>query len=557
MLERLSLRPRLFRLLKWLGWFFVAVWVLFGVSNLLLATRPVAGWFEGQISRRASVDCEVGRISWSPWNGVTLHGFRLAQIEGVTWEEEMVSVERVRILPYWFSLMRGRLQLREVELVRPEGAVALETLAMLSRPPARVVAARDGGAQSGKGTSPALAPQPGRSVSGSEDSKRGGAQPVRAGGEKQAGRQGDGVKKRQPGKGAARDGERVDDRGEAGLPLRLWVREGRLRLISSAPGSAPGSVLSSVLSSVLGSELVCLDGVELSLDLLGEDSTGQLKLGQIRVGDRVVAEGVEQDLIWRRPLLEWRSGSREMEGLTFQARLRWALDGDLFSKGVGTVGRMPFHFEVALGPQSVSGLPELERLGIRGAAERVEGRLSCSGLLRHPSSWRGAISLAGRQVRVSERHGGRDVIFDDLQVPLVFSARAAQWGGLRVVGEDVAILGNGRVSRDEGVVAVTRLVVSPEVAELVSRGLHGAGLSVNGQRWWQDLDTPDRKMRDILIWGPLIDPVIDLGPKHEAAPLRACVGRWLGFVRQEMDEQLLLLPPTQAGEAMSPGGEKE
>ena len=143
----------------------------------------------------------------------------------------------------------------------------------------------------------------------------------------------------------------------------------------------------------------------------------------------------------------------------------------------------------------------------------------------------------GKKVRVKEEHGGRDIMFDAIVIPAVFRQGTLQWGGVRLIGEDISVLGNGRVSVRDGILSVTRFVVSPEVSEMLSRALHGSGLVRNGPRWWQDLDTPDRKMRDFLVTGSLMSPTIDAGYKYEELPVWQMIGTTLHFIREEMKEE--------------------
>ena len=79
------------------------------------------------------------------------------------------------------------------------------------------------------------------------------------------------------------------------------------------------------------------------------------------------------------------------------------------------------------------------------------------------------------------------------------------------------MLGNGRLSMRGGVVCVTRLVASPEVAEIMEKSLSRAGMVET--RWWYDMYTPDRKVRDLIISGNVLSPLIDVGPQHARLPL--------------------------------------
>ena len=89
--------------------------------------------------------------------------------------------------------------------------------------------------------------------------------------------------------------------------------------------------------------------------------------------------------------------------------------------------------------------------------------------------------------------------------------------GLKMLGEDFSVLGNGRLSMRGGLMSVTRLVASPEVAEVMEKSFRRAGMVEEG--WWYDMYTPDRKVRDLLVSGSILNPKIDAGPRHASMQL--------------------------------------
>jgi len=105
------------------------------------------------------------------------------------------------------------------------------------------------------------------------------------------------------------------------------------------------------------------------------------------------------------------------------------------------------------------------------------------------------------------------------------------------------VLGNGQLSARDGVLSVTRLVVSPEVSEMVRRALHGSGLVYADAAWWKNLDTPDRKVRDFQVSGSLQNPVVDAGLRGEALPVKDMIKTTIQFIRGEMKEEGKVLLP--------------
>ena len=155
--------------------------------------------------------------------------------------------------------------------------------------------------------------------------------------------------------------------------------------------------------------------------------------------------------------------------------------------------------------------------------------------------------LGASDLSVIEKHGGHQVHFDELSIPAVFQQGTLRWSSARMIGEDLSILGNGQVSVRQGVTAVSRVVVSPEIAAELRRAMFGAigGKSIGWAAWWEDLDTPDRKYRDIYLTGDLHDPQVDLGKNHGELPLWNTLASTLQFIRVEMKEEGVDLGPYQ------------
>jgi len=200
---------------------------------------------------------------------------------------------------------------------------------------------------------------------------------------------------------------------------------------------------------------------------------------------------------------------------------------------------VPFQLNVVMPTQKLEWTHGLERVAMSVRADKIGGRIQCAGLMFQPISWNANLLLAGERVTVQEKHGGHDIVFDELVLPVQFRGASLQWQGLRMVGEDVSVLGNGRVSFREGIVSVTRLIVSPEVSVMVARGLQGAGLVSHGDQWWSDLDTPDRKVRDLLVTGSVTNPVVDAGYQHRELPIWGLVRKTISFIQDEMREERL------------------
>jgi len=198
--------------------------------------------------------------------------------------------------------------------------------------------------------------------------------------------------------------------------------------------------------------------------------------------------------------------------------------------------QIPFSFQFAVNPQTLMKIPELEKLAFQLKAQNIAAKGDVTGLLASPRTWRGEMIALADHVTLTENHGGRDVVFDQVQIPARLQNGRVSWNGVKLIGEDVSLLGNGEVSPSGGLLAVTRLVVSPEVAKMLSRGISGAGIAP-GSVWWQNLDTPDRKVRDLTISGDFQNLVIDAGFKKREILLLPLLQSTVGFIREEMHEE--------------------
>ena len=475
------------------------------------------------------MDWEVGGVTWSPWNGVTLKGVKMLQPEVL---RELVSspvleVEQMQVQPYWSQLLRGRLRLRDILIDSPKLTVAVEMLAVLADSgvggepqPSAIpsvesepidLSLADAGSTDELGADAALA----KDESGAGKLNKGklnkgkldpSPSPSSAAGKKQT------ASNLNPGNPVP------PERLPAGLPLNLHIKNASLDLVSANREI----------------QLFQLEGADLELPLLGEDAAGILKVGSLKIPRVPSVTDLQQTISWKRPYLQCENPKADMGGLTFSYRVQLGLG----SQSRGGLA-LPFLLDFVLPSQKVSEVQWLNEVALEAEADEVVGRFRCSGMLQSPVTWRANMLMLGSKIKVKESHGGRDISFDEVVVPAMFRRGTLQWSGLRLIGEDVSVMGNGRLSVRGGVLAVTRLVVSPEVGQMVSRALDGAGFVRHGTRWWDDLETPDRKIRDLLVSGTLQEPMIDAGYQYRELPVWELVGTTYQFIWNEMKEEEL------------------
>lgn len=511
-----SLKRRLWKLVLF---FLLLILGCFGASNLWLNSPWGCGLLTAKLEQKTQLEWSIEGASWSPWNGLTLRSVQMLQPEELRSQlrQPIVEVESIVVRPYWQPLLRGKLQLREVTVDSPQVTLAVEMLAMVAMdsvkgqplPPVFLGApdlahgAKGAGVlrdktQLGDTQSKDLARhqvEPSGATSPQAATPRANKQAIKAGSHPLAARgQADAV-----------------TRPMAGPPLSLHIRHGELRLLS-------------VKQEV---DILSFSGLKMDISLMGEDSSGSLALDVLRVLGSPDLTHLKQGLVWQRPYLSLSQDEMSFGGLHWKIRSQLGLG----ARG----GVMPFSVDLLLEPQKLERVRYDDRLAMD--AKSLAARFRCAGVLQLPSTWRAECRAVGNGLRVAELHGGHDVLFDDVVVPFIFHQGTLRWAGVRMVGEDLAIMGNGRLSARTGVLSVTRLVVSPEVGAWSVRALRGAGVVTMDQRWWRDLDTPDRKMRDLWVTGSLLDPVVDIGYQSEELPVKGILSSTLGFVQQEVKEQ--------------------
>ena len=107
---------------RWMGIILVALPVAgFLLANLWLTLAPGRAWAATKIQSRIGLETHIGGIAVSPWHGVILRDVKLLQPVPLrpTLREPLARIGAVRIAPVWRSWLRGRAELRSLELESP------------------------------------------------------------------------------------------------------------------------------------------------------------------------------------------------------------------------------------------------------------------------------------------------------------------------------------------------------------------------------------------------------------------------------------------------------
>lgn len=490
----------------------LAILIAWIALSLCLISPWATSRAESELGERTGLEWQVASMTWSPWNGFRVNDLRGFLAGGE--DEPVVAVDHVSVRPHWKPLLRGDLSLHEIVIDSPRIELALETLSKLpsdaeirEEPPP---------------IPPALA-----AAQGQPGPAKAGDQPVAhpdlaayAQTEKQAAALPPALAQ-QEGKVAKATPQQVP-RPAAALPMRVRVDKGSMRIFSKSKEM----------------DVINVDSFSLDLPLSGEDAAGSIKVEGLSMAGMDELPAFEQAVVWKRPRLEIEDSVVDLGGIQLRMRVQLAVKN--------AQPGFPFMVDMAIQPQKVEPPVWLEKKSMHVSAELLAARMRLLGLLKDPISWKAEVIALGEGVTVQPGDGRPRVTFDSLYVPAILQQGKLHWMGVRLLGEDFSILGNGRLSMRGGIVSVTRLVAAPEVAEVLKKSMARAGMAETW--WWYNLDTPDRKVRDLTISGSVLNPLIDAGPSHAAMPLSQLVHLILHPDEDKGQQQAALLSSESNGD---------
>lgn len=492
---------RRFRVRKLALWLLLIPLLFYGVSNLWLSSSWGRSMAEAKLKGRTGMDWQVQGMSWSPWNGFTVRGAKMLQPKSMRAHlvQPLLEVERIQVRPYWGQLFRGHPRIREFIVHAPKITVSAEMLAALASDAAQKQSPpQSNNPQEAVVPNTPVKPQPPTSPQGKPKQPKPDPKPP--------------VKKSTK-PVTLPDGK---ERPPAGLALHLVVKNASIRVVSISKGV----------------DLLDVKNINLNLPVLGEDAEGTIQLGEVKVPAVERMHDIEQTIVWKRPYLEVEEQTVEIDGVKIRYIAQLAI-----ARGA------PFLVDMVVDSQRLDHVTLLDRFAVDLQAGKIAGKIKASGALTKPMTWKSSAIVMADQLSMTEKHGDHKIHFDELSIPAVFQRGSLRWSSARVIGEDVSVLGNGSVSVRDGVNSVTRFVVSPEIALGLRRAMNGAHLIKSGDRWWQDLDTPDRKYRDVCLTGPIAAPEVDIGGRHGKLPLWKTLASTLHFIRVEMKEEGVELKP--------------
>lgn len=446
--------------------------LLFGLSNLWLATPPGRSWIAGKVTRSIGLPARIGPASWLPWDGLCLREIvvdRPAELAGAG-AEPVLTVGRVKVVPHWGELARGRVSVGRIEVEEPALDLPVELLAFLVA------------AQPAPALPPAEAPSPEPSpeqVAGTDPEVQ---QPAVL------------PEEQETATGAA-------PQAVVQLPETSWmaVNGGSIRVRSAAGGG----------------DWLAVAQIDAELPLRGEAADGVVAMKGIALAGWE-AEALELPLRWEAPRIsvsDWEPGE-------LAVKLRVNAQCIAF-------GSMPFVIDCRLPEQAVDG--QAAGLPLSPFAERAVGYATLAGHLRIPSTIAGRGGIEAEEVVVPPGPASEEALeFDNCRLWWQASGGVARVIDARAVGDQISLLGNAALVADGRIGGVVR-VVAPQDAVAGMREMLG-GLIGEPPAGFRPLETPDRWFVDCTLSGTIGDELFQVGdgpwrPVSEAAPmLRGLLG---------------------------------
>ncbi len=409
--------------------------LLLGLGNVVLATPWMKHRVAAAIQRRCGLEAEVGSMTVTPWGGAEIGELRLLQPEPLraVLDRPVLDVRSIRVVPRWRPLFRGDLQIEEIRVEHPQGAVAVEMLASLA-----------GSMKGPPATPPAViaAADPVAPVAGS-------AAPAPAGGEPVV-----------PAPASPQP-------PAIGLPK---APEESVPAPPPAPAAVPGVprdtswlvIEEGDVDFYLGGRKAgSLSGFGGRIPVKGRPATGSITLGAAGLFGREIVSGAKLSLDWADPTLRVLPAELVVAGVKLQVQ---AL--------AGLMHGIPVEMEIRAPEQAA----DLGALMPGSRAEFLNGGIRAQGFLAVPATWQGFAAFESRHLALAT--GAQTLLFGEASGHLLVQGGSVSCPELRVIGESVSFLGNGSFHGGEGITLVLRAVMPPELAESWRRRAGQAGATV-------------------------------------------------------------------------------
>jgi hypothetical protein len=382
--------------------------VAFLLSNLLLGSPWGCRRVAGKIQNRIGLETRVAGASWTPWSGAHLRGLEFSQpvpLRGVV-EQPLFSCAAVRIAPVWQAWLRGRLEVRDIDLDSPRVMLPLEVLSSLtgSSPPAPPAA-----------IPPAVAtapPPPPVAVP---------APPA------------------QPGPAALPEAD-----VSAPPPAPPPQPTGWLRLKNAS---------FSIVHAGSRRALFEVSNARGSIPISGNPAQSVLEIDGISALGNPITTDLAANLEWSAPLLSLKPLDLLLGGYKL-----------VFAAKIARFSGLPLQIEAQLPGQPLAEVV-LPFHG-KAAARSISANARFRGLLLAPASWQG--DFLAESLSPTLRIGDHDAEFDRGSIVTVLRGGILSCVDARMTSDPLSLLGNATLLADGRLAGAARLVAPPETASALA-----------------------------------------------------------------------------------------
>lgn len=458
---------------RWLVFVIFLPLVLLVFFNGFFSTRFGTGFLEERAERYLGFPCAITSVTWSPWAGVRMSGFRMSGLDGGDGVVgDLIRVDECALDFSWRSLFQGELRFQRLEVSGVRGELSLEQLGDFLRRhqqnyPPRVV----------------------------ELDKK----------EKPKTRTGVGI--------GAQPKQAVFERGEEPLSVSEGVEsvdddEDAGELAVSVPvDDFEGMIVFEEVNLRLYSEeypefdLSVRDCAGM-IPLWGGSREGGVKLGSISFGKYLAEIESELPVRWDGSGVVVDQNQLKVFGVDFE------FAGELrLSRG------LPLGFRVNLPGQQMDLSPIFPDRQTPLSVKHVGSRNFLQGYLTRFTSFSvRSVSWFTDLVFRDPRDGG-EVHFDRGGVLMTVNSAGLVVSDFRMIGEEDSLLGNGYATSAGELAGVLRLVASPVRADSHEKRLRGVSPELSFK--FSPFVTPDREYRDIRMESRSEGLVVDLGMSQE------------------------------------------
>lgn len=434
----------------------------FVLSNLFLLSPKGRKFVAARIARVLPLETSVSGATWSPWNGITLHGLRLEQPAPLraAVRKPLLTIQTIRIHPDWRKLLRKNLSAKGIEIVKADLTLPVE---LLSQIPRKETAAPVAAAN------PDLASAPPQQIPAPQAAPPPPAE----------------IPPTPPPVAAAQQKPTV-----AAMDVKtptVWVslKGVGIRIVSG--GSHNG--------------LCEATGINGSIPISGKPAKSAITIARMAGLGKDAPGSTKLPIAWKSPVIAIGPAETELFGLDLKVVCNAAL-----------IPGIPFKVEALVPEQKGKQI----RIGPENKATlgAVTAQGMFQGYLQVPATWQGQWVAQALSVD-AELAGGRRTHFERGQALAVFGNGMLRCLDARLIGDDASFLANATLLTDGRLAGNARFVASPETLSALSKFTRPQTAQPPA---FTALSTPQRAALDIQVFGRIGE--LFYKPDPASAPLR-------------------------------------